>query len=163
MPATPHRLPRDGASMLEAAKRNSTLPSHIQRCTESTCLECPNYRAIFDTPSSTTILPCTRLKCLYLLVAKEARDHIQPAHFYIALTNTWGTDRINNDAHRKIRRELTWSEHLWQISKVYPEGQPDKAEGELCEIIRKMDPWAALYTKSEMHEFKRQAKDTLPE
>ena len=99
-------------------------------CTSNACSKCQKYLPLIEAGTNTPIIPCTYLRCLYILYhprttptdcsnnTNTSSTHDEPLHFYLAATSLeidtvkYTTPTVRSYVHKTIHDRRAETKHL---------------------------------------------------
>ena len=138
---------------------------NVHKCTSPECINCKRYAKIFDANIPIPILPCTRIRCIYLL---HHKNPIEPQHFYIHHTNLCKGELASTGRLNRIRMHLEQTDVLWQILATFPatfnpplKGNTDK-QTKWEKLIKESTPGAIIHSPKSLKQFYKREIPAIP-
>ena len=128
-------------------------------CASPSCVKCTKYQPLMEAGTNTPIIPCTYLRCLYLLHHPRTNTTDDTLHFYLAATSLEiGTVKYTtlSDPIGAIlnNRDLHWQVlQLFGATYTKPYMAEEPQINKCRKKIIKEHPTAVSYPKSELRRF----------
>ena len=127
-------------------------------CTTPSCVKCAKYTPLMEAGTNTPIIPCTYLRCLYLLYHPRNTTN-EPLHFFLAATSLEiGTLKYTTMSD-PIGQILNNRDLHWQVLQLFGATHTKPYMAEEPQInkwrtkILKAHPTAVSYPKAELRRF----------
>ena len=148
--------PLRGQLSYQKPKQNTT--HQWTPCTTPSCAKCAKYMPLMEAGTNTPIIPCTYLRCLYLLYHPRSTTN-EPLHFFLAATSLEiGTVKYTTMSD-PIGQILNNRDLHWQVLQLFGATHTKPYMAEEPQLnkwrtkILKAHPTAVSYPKPELRRF----------